>query len=163
MPSLHSVGWDNRNAARRLSKVLDGWAARSLAASGVASLGDYSVLLVCAKLLRLPSTVSAFLGLCIGISSSFLLNRRFAFRQSSATFGGALVRYLVAIGCLIPLHAVTVGLLTDRVQIPIVLAKLLADATLLAGGQLLLLRYVVFPRNKDARSAVSASRAAELA
>jgi putative flippase GtrA len=162
VPIVRLVGWRNGNVARRLFDVVDGWAARSLAANALASVSDYAVLLFCAKVLGLPSSACAFFGLSVGVTASFLLNRRFAFRNSSASVGGALIRYVAAISSLIPLHAVAVGFLTDRAGIPIVLAKLLADATLLLGGQLLLLRYVVFPRNKDARAEVSADRAAEM-
>jgi putative flippase GtrA len=161
MAIVRAVEVRNRKAARRPSKVGERWVVRSLVANALASTGDYAVLLTCAKVLGLPSSVCALLGLSVGMTGSFLLNRSFAFPHNAASLGGALARYVAVIGCLMSLHAAAVGLLTDRLGMPIVAAKLLCDAILLAGGQLLLLRYVVFPRNKDARAAVGAKRAVE--
>ena len=151
------------SAARAARRLLDWWPVRSLTANAVAGMGDYAVLLICAKLLGLPSAVSAFLGLCTGLSASFLLNRRFVFRDTAVTLGGALLRYVAAVACLMSVHAAAVGLLTDRVGLHILVAKVLADATLLTGGQLLLLRWFVFPRNKGAAAVAVSAGPAELA
>jgi putative flippase GtrA len=147
------------SAARPARKLLDWWPVRSLAANAVAGVGDYATLLTCAKVLELPSALCAFLGLCVGLSVSFLLNRRFVFRDTATSLGGALLRYAAAVACLMSVHAASVGLLTDRVGLHIALAKALSDATLLTGGQLLLLRWFVFPRNKGAAVAVGVSPA----
>lgn len=116
----------------------------------VAAACDYAVLMLCAFVLEFPSAVAAMCGLAVGATLNFLLNRNYAFRDCSANLGTTAVRYAAAIGCLMALHAPAVGMLTDRLELPIIVSKLIADVTLLAGGQLLLLRYVVFPRNKGA-------------
>jgi putative flippase GtrA len=162
MTMIGDVKPDESTAPAR-RKLLEWWPVRSLTANTVAGVGDYAVLLTSAKLLGLPTAVCAFLGLSVGLSASFLLNRRFVFRDTSATLGGALLRYVAAVTCLMSLHAAAVGLLTDRIGLHIVVAKMLCDATLLTGGQLLLLRWFVFPRNNKNAAAVAVSaRPAEL-
>lgn len=136
---------------RRLARFLrTSWAIRSLALGAVAAACDYTVLILCAFVLDLPSAVAAMCGLAVGATLNFLLNRNYAFRDCQSTLAATALRYAAAIACLMVLHAPAVGMLTDRLELPIVVSKLIADVTLLAGGQLLLLRYVVFPRNKGA-------------
>jgi hypothetical protein len=85
----------------------------------------------------------------VGASVGFTLNRGVAFRDAGPVIP-AILRYVAAFGLLMALHAGAVGVLTGPWRIPLVLAKACADVSLLAGGQLLLLRYIVFPRNKGA-------------
>lgn len=120
----------------------------------MAALCDYTLLLTTAKVIGWPTPICAMVGVSVGASVNFLLNRRLAFRDSRSSVAGAALRYVAAIGCLMILHATAVGVLTDRLEVPIVLSKLISDVTLLAGGQLLILRYVVFPRNKSAPSEI---------
>ena len=135
---------------------------RSLAIGAVASACDYGVLLLCAWGAGWPSAWCAMFGLSVGATVNFLLNRRFAFTDSQGSIAGSAFRYAAAIGCLMVAHASAVGMLTDRAQIHIVASKLISDVTLLAGGQLLLLRYVVFPRNKSATAPAVARRSAQV-
>lgn len=139
------------------------WVVRSLAIGAVASCVDYSLVWVCAVLMGVPSAVAAACGLSVGTTVNFGLNRRFAFGDSHHPLGGAALRYAAAFGALMLVHASAVGAMADRFGVPILLAKLLADVTLLLGGQLLLLRYIVFPRNKKPQPAPVRSRAAESA
>lgn len=150
----------NTGFIARMSKY---WAVRSLAVGAVSSTCDYSALLTSAKVLHWPSPICAMLGVALGATVGFLLNRTVAFKDSQGSFAGAALRYAAAISILMMIHATVVGLLTDRAKWPILAAKLLGDVTILAGGQLLLLRYIVFPRNK-ARAAptITAQRAAEI-
>jgi hypothetical protein len=89
------------------------------------------------------------MGLLVGASVGFTLNRGVAFRDAGPVLP-AILRYMGGFGLLIALHAGAIGVLTGPWNFPLVLAKACADLSLLAGGQLLLLRYVVFPRNKGA-------------
>ncbi|HZH15424.1 MAG TPA: GtrA family protein [Archangium sp.] len=123
------------------------WATRSLAVGGVATALDILTLLACVKLARLPTPVGAGLGVMVGAVWAFWANRRFAFKDSQGALGPQVLRYGLATGGAMLVHAALVGWLADRVGVPVVLAKLAADVAIFTVGQLLLLRYVVFPRS----------------
>lgn len=155
------------NSVRRdglLGRLAAHWVVRCLAVGAVSSACDYSLLWVTAVVVRLPTPLCAMIGVSVGSTVSFLLNRAISFRDSHNTFGGAALRYAAVIGSLMIVHATAVGLLRDRAHWPILVAKLVADLCILTGGQLLLLRYVVFPRNKTHPApALAERRAAEVA
>jgi Kef-type K+ transport system membrane component KefB len=46
------------------------------------------------------------------------------------------------------IHASLIYFLADRLRIPVVLAKFMADILVFSVGQLLVLRYFVFPRRR---------------
>lgn len=123
------------------------WATRSLAVGGVATVLDILTLLACVKLARLPTPVGAGLGVMVGAVWAFWANRHFAFKDSRGALGPQALRYAGATGGAMLVHAALVGWLADRVGVPVVLAKLMADVAIFTVGQLLLLRYVVFPRS----------------
>lgn len=139
------------------------WWVRSLCIGAVASAVDYSIVWALGVAVGIPSAFAAASGLTVGTTVNFALNRRFAFGDCASGFGAAALRYAAAFGALMLVHASAVGVMADRFGVPLLLAKLLADVTLLSGGQLLLLRYVVFPRNKAPLPAPVAGRAAESA
>lgn len=136
------------SAFSRLGRLVWGsWATRSLAVGGVATVLDILTLLACVKLARLPTPVGAGLGVMVGAVWAFWANRRFAFKDSQGPLGPQVLRYGVTTGGAMLVHAALVGWLADRVGVPVVLAKLAADVAIFTVGQLLLLRYVVFPRS----------------
>ena len=141
------------------ARLAGSWIVRSLAVGAVSSGVDYALVYGTSTFLAFPAAFAALCGLGVGTVTNFLLNRRFAFKDSGAGWAGAAVRYFGALGCLMLVHATAVGLLTERAGLHILLAKLVADVTLLSGGQLLVLRYIVFPRNKTPRPAVARSAA----
>ncbi|MGA9520926.1 MAG: GtrA family protein [Myxococcaceae bacterium] len=127
------------------------WWMRSLACGAVATVCDYSVMLATSTLAGFAPAVSTTSGLLVGGLVGFALNRRVAFKDAGPA-GPALLRYVSCFGLLMLLHGAAVTILAGRWHVPVVMAKAGADLVLLAGGQLLLLRYVVFPRNKGALS-----------
>ncbi len=136
------------SAFSRLGRSLwHSWVTRSLAAGGVATALDILTLLACVKLARLPTPVGAGLGVMVGAVWAFWANRRFAFKDSQGALGPQALRYSVATGVAMLVHAALVGWLADHVGVPVVLAKLAADVAVFTVGQLLLLRYLVFPRS----------------
>jgi putative flippase GtrA len=142
--------------------VRSSWVVKSLAANGVAWLADASTLWVLHQVFGVWTEVATFIGLSVGLSASFLLNRRFAFRDSAMSLGGSLLRYAVAMAALMTLHSVVVGQLVDRFGLPLMAGKIAADVTIMLGGQLLVLRYLVFPRNKGGSRSASGQGSAEL-
>lgn len=88
-----------------------------------------------------PSAASGVVG---GAATSFLLNRRFTFREAGPVWGPVL-RFAAGTLALAAVHAAVVTWLSASFSAPLLLAKYAADVGVLLGGNLLLLRYVVFP------------------
>lgn len=147
--------------ARLLARLWRSWATRSLAVGGVATVLDVLTLLACVELARLPTPVAAMAGVVVGAVWAFFANRRFAFPDSRGKLSAQALRYGVATGGAMLVHAALVGWLADRVGVPVVLAKLGADVAVFTVGQLLLLRYVVFPRRELPPPAAAAAPAVD--
>lgn len=141
MPQMHRwTGW--------LKKAFASWATRSLAVGALATLIDIVVLLGCDRLLGFPTPVSAGTGVIFGSTVTFILNRHFAFRDHHPELAPQAMKFVIATsGCMV-VHATLVGLMRDRMGVPVVLAKIAADLMVFTVGQLLILRYVVFPKKK---------------
>jgi putative flippase GtrA len=130
-----------------VQRVLRSWAARSLQVGALATLLDICVLLVCVRVLKLPTPVGAAVGVAIGSTLAFFLNRHFAFRAGDTPVAGQAVRYVVSTLIAMSIHASLVGILADRFDVPVVVAKLIADVLVFSIGQLLVLRFLVFRKS----------------
>lgn len=129
-----------------IEKAWTSWATRSLAVGAVATLIDISVLLICVKVAGLPNPVGAMCGVCVGAVFSFFANRHFAFQDRHPEMAPQALKFVLTTTAAMGIHASLVWLLTDHWDIPVVIAKMMADVAVFSVGQLLLLRYVVFPR-----------------
>jgi putative flippase GtrA len=136
-----------------LRRVVDSWATRSLAVGGVATGLDVGVLLLALQA-GAPTPIAAMLGVLVGAAFAFVANRRFAFRDEGDVLA-QLSRYAVSTAGAMLLHGGLVWWLSDRVGVPVVLAKLGADFLVFTCGQLVLLRFVVFPKKKAIEAASS--------
>jgi putative flippase GtrA len=121
------------------------WIWRSLLASCVGTAVDYALLTTATMVFGVRTVLAAALGTSTGATINFLINRRFAFRTHTTPIGPQAVRYVVAIGLLLCVHALCVAALRDRAGVPLLVAKVGCDLLFLVAGQLLVLRYVVFP------------------
>ncbi len=126
------------------------WAVRSTAVGGVATVLDVAVLLVCVKLFHTSNPVGAGIGVFVGAVFTFFANRHFAFRDHHPELGPQALKFAITTGFAIALHMSLVHVMADLWHVPVVLAKLAADLLVFSVGQLLLLRYVVFPKKKPA-------------
>ncbi|MFN0060983.1 MAG: GtrA family protein [Myxococcaceae bacterium] len=133
---------------RLLNWAATSWATRSLAVGALATLVDIGVLLFCDRWLGLMTPISAAIGVMVGATLTFFLNRHFAFRDHHPELAPQAMKFVVATGGCMVIHATLVGLMRDRAGVPVVLAKLVADLLVFSVGQLLLFRYVVFPKKK---------------
>ena len=129
-------------------RSLRAWAVPSLAVGAVATAVDVVVLLAAMRWLHASSAGGAMLGVAVGSTVAFLGNRRFAFRSSARALVPEALRFVsgTAVGMLV--HAALVRTLADRVGVPVVLAKLVSDVCVFTFGQLLLLRFFVFPARR---------------
>lgn len=128
-------------------RVANTWAFRSVAINAFGSALDYATVLLLVSALGLPTAVGTATGLALGGAWNFSLNRNVVFAdrvkrhvaREALCFAGAL-------SVLIAAHAVAVWFLRDRLGVPLLIAKMVADFTLLGTTQPFLLRYFVFPR-----------------
>ena len=132
-----------------VQRVLQSWAARSLQVGALATLLDICVLLVCVRVLHLPTPVGAAIGVAIGSTLAFFLNRSFAFRAQGTPVTGQAVRFIISTLIAMSIHAPLVGILADWLDVPVVVAKLIADVLVFSIGQLLALRFLVFRKSRQ--------------
>lgn len=144
---------DSPPAARGLRALLrrlfHSWATRSLAVGAAATLLDVLVLLVMVEGLGWSNPTAAMAGVTVGSCFTFFANRHFAFRDHVPELAPQAVRFAVATGLGMLAHAGVVHVFADQLGVPVVLAKLGADVCVFTFGQLLVLRYFIFPRAKS--------------
>jgi putative flippase GtrA len=127
---------------------LRSWAVPSLLVGAVATLVDVSVLLAAMRWVHASSAEGAMLGVAVGSTVAFVGNRRFAFRSAASAWLPEALRFLAGTTAGMLVHAALVRTLADGVGVPVVLAKLVSDVCIFTFGQLLLLRYFVFPARR---------------
>ena len=139
-----------RGLRGKLKGLLGSWATRSLAIGAVATAVDVSILLTCVHFFDLPNPVAAMAGVLVGSTLTFFLNRRFAFKAVQGEVGPQLLKFSVTTAIAMGIHAGVVWLLADHFGLEVVIAKFIADILVFSVGQLLVLRYVVFPEKQQA-------------
>lgn len=130
-----------------VERVLKSWAARSLQVGALATLVDVCVLLVCKKVLKLPTPVGAAIGVAVGSTLAFFLNRAWAFRARGTPVTGQAVKFIISTLIAMSIHAPLVGILADWLDVPVVVAKLAADVLVFSVGQLLAMRFLIFRKS----------------
>ncbi len=133
---------------RRGRGSLRSWAVPSLMVGAVATLVDIGVLLAAMRWIHASSAEGAMLGVAVGSTVAFLGNRRFAFRSEATAWLPEALRFLAGTAAGMLVHAALVRTLADGMGVPVVLAKLVADVCVFTFGQLLLLRFFVFPARR---------------
>lgn len=141
------IGYGRSSVRALVQRVMRSWAARSLQVGALATVLDICVLVVCKKVLKLPTPVSAAIGVAIGSTLAFFLNRSFAFRAQGTPVAGQAVKFLISTLIAMSIHAPLVGILADWLDIPVVLAKLMADVLVFSIGQLLAMRFLIFRKS----------------
>jgi putative flippase GtrA len=123
-------------------RLLANWWVRSLLAGAGGGLVDLCIVLIAARLIGFAPPLATACGLGCGATANFLLNRRFHDEPSRPVRGPAL-RFAAGTAVLIAIHACVVAALS-RIEAPLLVAKYTADMTVLLGGNLLLVRFIVF-------------------
>ena len=141
------IGYGRSSFRALVQRVMRSWAARSLQVGALATVVDICVLLVCKKALKLPTPVGAAAGVAIGSTIAFFLNRRWAFRAQGTPVAGQAVKFLISTLIAMSIHAPLVGILADRLDVPVVVAKLIADVLVFSIGQLLAMRFLIFRKS----------------
>ena len=138
------IGYGRSSFRALVQRVMRSWAARSLQVGALATVVDVCVLLVCKKVLKLPTPVGAAIGVAIGSTIAFFLNRSFAFRAQGTPVAGQAVKFIISTLIAMSIHAPLVGILADWLDIQVVIAKLIADVLVFSIGQLLAMRFLIF-------------------
>lgn len=139
-----------------LTRVWNSWATRSLAVGAAATVLDIA-LGTSLLTLGVHTRFSAMTGTALGAIFTFVANRYFAFREttpSKTSLGQSAVRFFILTALSSLVHGQVVVWLRDSLGVPFVPAKVVADLAVFTFGQLILLRYVVFPQAKKAKAAV---------
>ncbi|MFL5318691.1 MAG: GtrA family protein [Myxococcaceae bacterium] len=152
-----------RGVRGRAEKALQSWTVRSLMIGAVGSVVDLSVLLLTVKVLGFVAPLGAACGVALGAATNFTLNRRYSFKQDHLPFAGPAIRFAIGTAILTFIHAMVVSQLSNRFHAPLLVAKYSADVMVLLGGNLMLLRYVVFPKNAGTPAIAPAPAAAAAA
>lgn len=138
------IGYGRQSFRALVQRVMASWAARSLQVGALATIVDVCVLLVCKKVLNLPTPVGAAIGVAVGSTLAFFLNRAWAFRARGTPVAGQAVKYVISTLIAMSIHAPLVGILADWLDVPVVVAKLAADVLVFSVGQLLAMRFLIF-------------------
>src|SRR5215472_15732307 len=120
--------------------ALRSWAVPSLMVGVVATLVDVCVLPASIRWLHVPTFGAAMLGVAVGSTVAFL--------GSARAWAPEALRFLAGTAAGMGVHAMLVRTLADRLGVPVVLAKLVSDVCVFTFGQLLLLRFFVFPARR---------------
>ncbi len=131
-----------------VKRLFQSWATRSLAVGAVATVIDILILLVCVKLFTMANPLGAMVGVFFGSTFTFFANRHFAFRDHNPKLAPQAARFVLVTAVGMLAHAQVVYVLADQTGVPVVLAKLCADFVVFTVGQMLVLRYFVFPKQK---------------
>jgi hypothetical protein len=76
------------------------------------------------------------------------VNRHFAFRDHNPELAPQAIKFVISTMGAVAIHAGLVWLLSVQNGVNLYVAKLISDVAVFSVGQLLLLRYVVFPKAK---------------
>jgi putative flippase GtrA len=125
------------------TRVRDGWIARSLAVGAVGTVLGMGLGVV---LLALGGSArwAAMAGTVLGATFAYFANRRFAFPEFRGGTGGSALRFALVTVASIAVHGQLVVWLMG-LGLPFLVAKVAADFIVFNLGQLVLLRYLVFP------------------
>lgn len=129
-------------------RLWSSWATRSLAIGAVATGLDIGLGATLLTVFDVSTRISAMTGVILGATFTFFANRHFAFQQQGAALVAPALKFLAITALSSLAHGQLVVLLRDRLGVPYVPAKVLADLAIFTFGQLLLLRYVVFGKTK---------------
>ena len=134
-----------------LLKVWESWATRSLAVGAVATVLDIGL---GASLLAFGAStrLAAMVGVALGALFTFFANRHFAFRDHDPKLASPALRFVAVTVLSMLVHGQFVVWLRDSFGVPYVVSKMMADLAVFTFGQLLVLRFIVFPKAKSVAS-----------
>src|SRR5262249_47375396 len=113
------IGYGRSSLRGLVQRVLASWAARSLQVGALATVLDICVLLVCKKVLKLPTPVGAAIGVAVGSTLAFFLNRRWAFRAQGTPVTGPAGKVIISTPIATAIPAPAVGIRPPRLAVTV--------------------------------------------
>ncbi len=138
-----------RHPLNALTQAVRHWAGLSTIFGSVSTVFDLGLVIFLVQVFHYNAALAAPIGVFFGSSVNFTLNRLFAFRDSRGHVAAQAMRYFLGTVIAAAVHAGVVYLLTDRLHLYYVLSKFAADILVFTGGNLLLFRYLVFPKTHE--------------
>lgn len=129
-----------------LQKLRDGWASRSLAVGAASTVLDLGVGGLVLLFDDGATRVASMTGIGAAAVFAFFANRYFAFRDTQPDLARPAIRYALLMMVATLIHGQFVVWLRDGHEVPYALAKMGADFAVFTVGQLVVLRYIVFPK-----------------
>ena len=112
----------------------------------VINLGVFALLSGNFGLHHAIAAIGAFL---VAVSSNFFWNRHWTFTAGDGHAGFQAMRFFVGTVIAATVHAGVVYVLTERLHVYYVISKFAADILVFTGGNLLIYRYLVFPKTHE--------------
>jgi putative flippase GtrA len=132
-----------------LTRVVGHWAGMSTLFGSFATVFDLGLVILLVQLCHFNAAVAAPIGVFFGSAVNFTMNRLFAFKDSRGHVVYQAMRFFAGTVVAAGVHAGVVYLLTDRLHVHYVISKFAADILVFTGGNLVLYRYLVFPKTHD--------------
>jgi putative flippase GtrA len=129
-------------------KLLRSWISVSLIGSMVGTVFDLAIVITLVQVAHFNPAAAAPLGVTVGATVNFFVNKIFSFKDSHGQTWAQLARFLGGTALAAAVHAGLVYLLTNKLGVFYVFSKLIADVLVFTVGNLFLLRFVVFPKNR---------------
>ncbi|MBK7862093.1 MAG: GtrA family protein [Archangiaceae bacterium] len=136
-----------------LHRIATSWATRSLAVGAVATAVDVVIGNLLVFGLHLSTAVAAMIALAVGSTLNFLGQRRFAFNERK--MATPVMRWVLMTALQIPVHGQLVHVFRDWWGVPFTFAKMGGDVIVFGVLQLVMLRYLVFPKTPEEEAAAA--------
>jgi putative flippase GtrA len=150
---LEEPGRTTRSALRNLwstlTRMVRHWAGVSTLCGSFSTIFDLGLVIVLVQFFHFDAVLAAPIGVFFGSAVNFTLNRLLAFRDSRGHVVSQAIRYFAGTVVAASVHAGVMYLLTDRLHVYYVISKFVADILVFTGGNLLLFRYLVFPKTHE--------------
>lgn len=127
-----------------VKRVYTSWATRSLAVGAGATVVDLLVGNALLFGLHFTTAASAMCALAVGSTVNFLGQRRYAFNEKKVATPAWKWALMTAIQA--PIHGQLVAVFRERLGVPYTFAKMTGDLVVFGVLQLVILRYLVFPK-----------------
>lgn len=137
--------------AQLRTRLWRSWKTRSLVVGAASTAVDLIVGLSALWILgegENHSRYAAMAGTVVGCTFNFLANRYFAFRENNPKLASPAIRFIIVTTVQSLVHGQVVSFLRDGMGVPFVPSKMIGDVIVFTFAQLLVLRYIVFPKKK---------------
>jgi putative flippase GtrA len=131
-----------------LHKARNWWAAKSLAIGAGATVIDVAIGTALVTWAGFGTRAAAMTGLAVGTTANFLAHRYIAFREKNAKLASPALRWAAMTVVQTLVHGQVVVMLRDWWGVPFVASKVVADVMVFSVAQLVMVRYLIFPKGK---------------